>query len=127
MSQTLNHDNSITVVGYSLPEFCFELTELGAKGYTVSYENDKLPFGGMGSIYQCTVVPRHGYHIDKDGTHVNAPKQEAETSKESALKDDSSEVGGSGGTDVPVVATNSLIEDKTTKTTAKRTPTKKTT
>ena len=74
MSQTLNHDNSITVVGYSLPEFCFELTELGAKGYTVSYENDKLPFGGMGSIYQCTVVPRHGYHIDKDGNHVNTPK-----------------------------------------------------
>ena len=117
MSQELNHDNSITVVGYSLPEFCFELTELGAKGYTVTYENDKLPFGGMGSIYQCTVVPRHGYHIDKDGTHVNAPKQEAETSKESALKDDSIEVSGSSVNDVP----------SETKTVAKRIPTKKTT
>lgn len=117
MSTSINHDNSITVVGYSLPEFCFELTELGAKGYTVSYENDKLPFGGMGSIYQCTVVPRHGYHIDKDGNHVNVPKQEAETSKESALKDDSSEVSGSGGTDAP----------SETKTATKRTPTKKTT
>lgn len=120
MSQTLNHDNSITVVGYSLPEFCFELTELGAKGYTVSYENDKLPFGGMGSIYQCTVVPRHGYHIDKDGNHVNVPKQEAETSKESALKDDSSEVIGVSVNDVPVIATEA-------KTAAKRAPTKKTT
>lgn len=117
MSQNLNHDNSITVVGYSLPEFCFELTELGAKGYTVTYENDKVPFGGMGNIYQCTVVPRHGYHIDKDGTHVNTPKQEAETSKESALKDDSSEVSDSGGTDVP----------SEIKTATKRTPTKKTT
>ena len=116
MSTTLNHDNSITVVGYSLPEFCFELTELGAKGYTVSYENDKLPFGGMGSIYQCTVVPRHGYHIDKDGTHVNAPN----TSKESALKDDSSEVSGVGGTDVPETT-------NTAKTAVKRTATKKTT
>ena len=113
MATTLNHDNSITVVGYSLLEFCFELTELGAKGYTVSYENDKLPFGGMGSIYQCTVVPRHGYHIDKDGNHVNAPK----TSTETALKDDSSEVSGGGGTDV----------QSETKTVAKRTPTKKTT
>lgn len=127
MATTLNHDNSITVVGYSLPEFCFELTELGAKGYTVSYENDKLPFGGMGSIYQCTVVPRHGYHIDKDGNHVNVPKQEAETSKESALKDDSSEVSGGSVNVVPSEPTNSLIEDKTTKTAAKRTPTKKST
>ena len=117
MSTSINHDNSITVVGYSLPEFCFELTELGAKGYCITYENDKVPFGGMGSIYQCTVVPRHGYHIDKDGNHVNVPKQEAETSKESVLKDDSSEVSGSEGTDVP----------SETKTTAKRTPTKKTT
>lgn len=120
MSQNLNHDNSITVVGYSLPEFCFELTELGAKGYTVSYENDKLPFGGMGSIYQCSVVPRHGYHIDKDGNHVNAPKQEAETSKESALKDDSDDVSGVCGTDVAETA-------NVAKTAVKRTATKKTT
>ena len=120
MSTTLNHDNSITVVGYSLPEFCFELTELGAKGYCVTYENDKVPFGGMGSIYQCTVVPRHGYHIDKDGNHVNVPKQEAETSKESALKDDSDDVNASGGTGV-AETTN------TVKTAVKRTATKKTT
>ena len=116
MAQTLNHDNSITVVGYSLPEFCFELTELGAKGYTVSYENDKLPFGGMGSIYQCTVVPRHGYHIDKDGNHVNVP----DTSQETAIKDDSSVVNTIGGTDVPETT-------NTAKTAVKRTTTKKTT
>ena len=114
MSTTLNHDNSITVVGYSLPEFCFELTELGAKGYTVSYENDKVPFGGMGSIYQCTVVPRHGYHIDKEGNHVNAPK----TSQETALKDDSDDVVTIGATDVPETT-------NTAKTAVKRTPTKK--
>ena len=116
MATTLNHDNSITVVGYSLPEFCFELTELGAKGYTVSYENDKLPFGGMGSIYQCTVVPRHGYHIDKDGNHVNV----LNTSQETALKDDSDDVNCVGGTDVSETT-------NTAKTTVKRTTTKKTT
>lgn len=116
MSTSINHDNSITVVGYSLPEFCFELTELGAKGYIVSYENDKLPFGGMGSIYQCTVVPRHGYYIDKDGNHVNVPN----TSKETALKDDSDDVSDVGGTDVPETT-------NTVKTAVKRTPTKKTT
>ncbi len=120
MATTLNHDNSITVVGYSLPEFCFELTELGAKGYTVSYENDKLPFGGMGSIYQCTVVPRHGYYISLDGTHMNSPEQEAQTSQETALKDDSDDVSGVGGTDVSETA-------NTAKTAVKRTPTKKST
>ena len=116
MATTLNHDNSITVVGYSLPEFCFELTELGAKGYTVTYQNDKLPFGGMGSIYQCTVVPRHGYYIDKEGNHVNVPN----TSQETAIKDDSSDVSAIGGTDVPETA-------NTVKTAVKRTPTKKST
>jgi hypothetical protein len=116
MSTSINHDNSITVVGYSLPEFCFELTELGAKGYTVSYENDKLPFGGMGSIYQCTVVPRHGYHIDKEGNHVNVPN----TSQETALKDDSDDVSAIGGTDISETA-------NTAKTAVKRTATKKTT
>ena len=116
MSTSINHDNSITVVGYSLPEFCFELTELGAKGYTVSYENDKLPFGGMGSIYQCTVVPRHGYYIDKEGNHVNVPN----TSQETSLKDDCGDVSAIGDTDV-AETTN------TVKTAVKRTATKKTT
>ena len=88
MSTSINHDNSITVVGYSLPEFCFELTELGAKGYCITYENDKVPFGGMGSIYQCTVVPRHSYRIDSQGNHLNV----AETSTETPVNEPTSTV-----------------------------------
>ncbi len=116
MSTSINQDNSITVVGYSLPEFCFELTDLGAKGYTVTYQNSHVPFGGMGSIYQCTVVPRHGYYIDKEGNHVNVPN----TSKETALKDDSDDVGCVGGTDVAETA-------NVAKTAVKRTATKRAT
>ena len=117
MAQTLNQDNSITVVAYSLAEFAFELTDLGAKGYTASYENDKCPFGGIsGSMFQAILVPRHGYYIDKEGNHVNAPN----TSQETALKDDYGDVNGVGGTDVPET-TNAV------KTAVKRTQTKKTT
>ena len=117
MSTTLNHDNSVTVVAYSLVEFAFELTDMGAKGYTVSYENDKYPFGGIGSsMFQAILVPRHGYYIDKDGNHVNVP----DTSQETALKDDSDDVNAIGGTGV-AETTN------TVKTAVKRTPTKKTT
>lgn len=116
MAQTLNHDNSVTVVAYSLAEFAFELTDMGAKGYTVTYENDKYPFGGIGSsMFQAILVPRHGYYIDKEGNHVNAPN----TSKETALKDDSSDVSANGGTDVAETTT-------TAKTAPKRAPTKKT-
>ena len=117
MATTLNQDNSITVVAYSLAEFAFELTDMGAKGYTVSYENGKYPFGGIGSsMFQAILVPRHGYYIDKEGNHVNVPN----TSKETAIKDDSSDVNGVGGTDV-AETTN------TAKTAVKRTATKKST
>jgi len=117
MAQTLNQDNSITVVAYSLAEFAFELTDLGAKGYTASYENDKCPFGGIsGSMFQAILVPRHGYYIDKEGNHLNVPN----TSQETAIKDDSSDVNGVGGTDVSETA-------NTVKTAVKRTATKKTT
>ena len=117
MAQTLNQDNSITVVAYSLAEFAFELTDLGAKGYTASYENDKCPFGGIsGSMFQAILVPRHGYYIDKEGNHVNVPN----TSKETALKDDSGDVNTIGGTGVSETT-------NTAKTAVKRTPTKKTT
>ena len=119
MSTSINHDNSITVVGYSLPEFCFELTELGAKGYCITYENDKVPFGGMGSIYQCTVVPRHSYRIDAQGNHLNVPN----TSQETSLKDDSSDVNGVSG----VGGTGVSETTNTVKTAVKRTLTKKTT
>ena len=117
MSTTLNHDNSVTVVAYSLAEFAFELTDMGAKGYTVTYENDKYPFGGIGSsMFQAILVPRHGYYIDKEGNHVNVPN----TPKETALKDDSDDVSGMGGTDVSETA-------NVAKTAPKRAPTKKTT
>lgn len=115
MATTLNQDNSITVVAYSLAEFAFELTDLGAKGYTASYENDKCPFGGIsGSMFQAILVPRHGYYIDKDGNHVNVPN----TSQETALKDDSDDVNGVGATDVAETA-------NVAKTAVKRTATKK--
>ena len=117
MATTLNQDNSITVVAYSLAEFAFELTDLGAKGYTASYENDKCPFGGIsGSMFQAILVPRHGYYIDKEGNHVNVPN----TSQETAIKDDFSDVNGVGGTDVAETTS-------TSKTAPKRAPTKKTT
>ena len=118
MSQNLNHDGSITVTAYSLPEFTFEIAYLGSKGFTPSMLNSHCPTGGMGSTYQAILVPLTSHYISLDGTHVNVPKQEAETSKESALKDDSSEV--SGGDDVQSETTNA-------KTATKRTPTKKTT
>ena len=117
MAHSLNHDNSITVVAYSLAEFAFELTDMGAKGYTVSYENDKYPFGGIsGSMFQAILVPRHGYYIDKEGNHVNVPN----TSKETALKDDSDDVSAIGGTDISETA-------NVAKTAVKRTATKKST
>ena len=117
MAHSLNHDNSVTVVAYSLAEFAFELTDMGAKGYTVTYENDKYPFGGIGSsMFQAILVPRHGYYIDKEGNHVNVPN----TSQETALKDDSDDVSGVGGTGVSETA-------NTAKTALKRTSTKKAT
>lgn len=120
MSQELLHDNSIRVTEYSLIDFTFAVADLGARGFVPTLLNGSHPEGGMGSWYTCIMVARDVYRIDKDGTHVNVPKQEAETSKESDLKDDSSEVSGSGGTDVQSEPTNA-------KTVAKRTPTKKTT
>ena len=116
MSTEFNHDGSITVIGYSLPEFCFELCDLAAKGFIVTQENDKAVFGGMGSYYSAILVPRHHYRIDKEGNHVNVPN----TSKETAIKDDSSDVSGVGGTDISETT-------NTVKTAVKRTPTKKTT
>ena len=74
MSTEFNHDGSITVIGYSLPEFCFELCDLAAKGFTVTQENDKAVSGGMGSYYSATLVPRHHYRIDLQGNHLNVPE-----------------------------------------------------
>ena len=117
MAHSLNHDNSVTVVAYSLAEFAFELTDMGAKGYTITYENDKYPFGGIGSsMFQAILVPRHEYYIDKEGNHVNVPN----TSQETAIKDDFDDVSAIGGTDISETA-------NVAKTAVKRTPTKKST
>ena len=117
MAHSLNHDGSITVTAYGLPEFTFEIAYLGSKGFTPSMLNSHCPTGGMGSTYQAILVPLTSHYISLDGTHVNAPKQEAQTSQETAIKDDSDDVSGA---DVPETA-------NTVKTAVKRTPTKKTT
>ena len=91
MSTEFNHDGSITVIGYSLPEFCFELCDLAAKGFCVTMEGSKAPSGGFGSYYSAILVPRHHYRIDLQGNHLNvaetpteAPVNEATSSVESA-------------------------------------------
>ena len=116
MATALNHDNSITVTAYGLPEFTFEIAYLGSKGFTPSMLNSHCPTGGMGSTYQAILVPLTSHYINLDGNHVNAPN----TSQETALKDDCGDVSAIGGTDV-AETTN------TAKTAVKRTPTKKTT
>ena len=78
MSTEFNHDGSITVIGYSLAEFCFELCDLAAKGFTVTQENDKAVSGGFGSYYSATLVPRHHYRIDLQGNHLNVSETPTE-------------------------------------------------
>ena len=120
MSQELLHDNSIRVTEYSLIDFTFAVADLGARGFVPTLLNGSHPEGGMGSWYTCIMVARDAYRIDKDGNHVNVPKQEAQTSQEAALKDDSSDVSSVGGTDISETA-------NTAKTAVKRKATKKTT
>ena len=120
MAQTLNQDGSITVTAYSLAEFTFEIAYLGSKGFTPSMLNSHCPTGGMGSTYQAILVPLTSHYISLDGTHMNLPEPETQTLQETAIKDDSSDVNGVGGTDVPETT-------NTAKTAVKRTPTKKTT
>ena len=120
MAHSLNHDNSITVTAYSLAEFAFDLTYLGSKGFTCSMLNSHCPTGGMGSTYQAILVPLTSHYISLDGTHMNLPEPKTQTSQETAIKDNSSDVNCVGGTDV-AETTN------TAKTAVKRTPTKKTT
>ena len=79
MSTEFNHDGSITVIGYSLPELCFELCDLAAKGFTVTQENDKAVSGRFGSYYSAILVPRHHYRIDLQGNHLNVPETPTET------------------------------------------------
>ena len=120
MAQTLNHDGSITVTAYSLPEFTFEIAYLGSKGFTPSMLNSHCPTGGMGSTYQAILVPLTRHYISLNGTHMNLPEPKTQTSQETSLKDDSDDVSGVGGTDVSETA-------NAVKTAVKRTATKKTT
>ena len=114
MSQELLHDNSIRVTEYSLIDFTFAVADLGARGFVPTLLNGSHPEGGMGSWYTCIMVARDQYRIDKEGNHVNVPN----TSKETALKDDSSEVNAIGGTGISETT-------NTAKTAVKRTTTKK--
>ena len=121
MAFEINQDDTVSVTAYSLHEFAFDLTYLGSKGFTCSLENSKCPWGGVsGGMYNATLVKLTDYYISLDGTHMNLPEQEAETSQETAIKDDSSDVNAIGGTDVAETTS-------TAKTAVKRTPTKKTT
>ena len=120
MSQELLHDNSIRVTEFSLIDFTFAVADLGARGFVPTLLNGSHPEGGMGSWYTCVMVTRDAPRIDKDGTHMNLPEPKTQTSQETALKDDSSDVNAIGDTDV-AETTN------TAKTAVKRTATKKTT
>ena len=116
MSQELLHDNSIRVTEYNLIDFTFAVADLGARGFVPTLLNGSHPEGGMGSWYTCIMVARDQYRIDKEGNHVNVPN----TSQETALKDDSSDVSAIGGTGDSETA-------NAVKTAVKRTTTKKTT
>ena len=94
MSTEFNHDGSITVIGYSLAEFCFELCDLAAKGFVTTMEGSKCPNGGFGSYYSAILVPRHHYRIDLQGNHLNV----AETSTETPVDDPTSAVDGAKAT-----------------------------
>ena len=120
MAFEINQDDTVSVTAYSLHEFAFDLTYLGSKGFTCSMLNSHCPTGGMGSTYQAILVPLTSHYINLDGTHMNLPEQEAKTSQETALKDESSDVSAIGGTDISETT-------NTAKTAVKRTATKKTT
>ena len=116
MPQELQHDNSIRVTEFNLIDFTFAVAELGSKGFVPTLLNGSHPEGGFGSYYTCTMVARNAYRIDAQGNHLNVPN----TSQETAIKDDSSDVSAVGGTDVAETA-------NAVKTAVKRTTTKKTT
>ena len=98
MATALNHDNSITVTAYSLPEFTFEIAYLGSKGFTPSMLNSHCPTGGMGSTYQAILVPLTSHYISLDGTHMNLPEPETQTSTETPLNEPTSSVDGAKAT-----------------------------
>lgn len=121
MANVLNHDDSITVTAYSLHEFAFELCDLAAKGYTVSLENSKCPYGGLGGgQYHAILVPRHHYRIELDGTHVNVPKTE-ETQPEVEVKLSTESKQSVGADKVDVVENTKSANTPKQRTTHKKT------
>ena len=106
MSTEFNHDGSITVIGYSLAEFCFELCDLAAKGFIPTMENDKAVSGGFGSYYSATLVPRHHYRIDLQGNHLNV----SETPTEAPVNEATSSV-----VSVKATATEQAVKQTTTR------------
>ena len=111
MSTEFNHDGSITVIGYSLAEFCFDLCDLAAKGFCVTQEIDKAVSGGFGSYYSATLVPRHHYRIDLQGNHLNV----AETPTEAPVNETTSSVVSSKATNTeqPVKQTSARAKKTT--------------
>lgn len=126
MSIDKRPDGSLYITEYTFKEWCESVQTAIQAGYEFSWENRDFPTH-YSAPFTAGMKP-----IVMEERAAKASKEEPvaevkQTSKESVLKDDSSEVSGSEGTGVPSEQTNSLIEDKTTKTAAKRTPTKKTT
>ncbi len=124
MGQTLNHDGSITVIAYSLPEFAFKICELAAKGFTVTFENNKAVSGGFGSYYTGTLVPRHQFYIGFDGTRYNEPKTSTETSVKaptSVVSDDKAATVATESKEAVTSVKQAPTEAKTARSTAKKT------
>lgn len=101
MSIELREDGVCWVQEFSLNDFVHSIQKMVLGGFVISPLNEHYPQGFSGNFH-CGMV---------------RPESIPEPLQETVIKDDSSEVNGSEGTDVP----------SETKTAAKRTPTKKTT
>ena len=108
MSIELREDGVCWVQEFSLNEFVHSIQKMVLGGFVISPLNEHYPQGFSGNFHCGMVRPE------------SIPTPLTETSQETVLKDDSSDVSSVGGTDV-AETTN------VAKTVAKRTPTKKTT
>ena len=108
MSIELREDGVCWVQEFSLNEFVHSIQKMVLGGFVISPLNEHYPQGFSGNFHCGMVRPE------------SIPTPLTETSKETALKDDSDDVSAIGGTDVSETT-------NTVKTAVKRTPTKKTT
>lgn len=111
MSIELREDGVCWVQEFSLNEFVHSIQKMVLGGFVISPSNEHYPQGFSGNFHCGMVRPE---------SIPTPPTPLTETSKETALKDDSSDVNGVGGTNVAETA-------NVAKTAVKRTPTKKTT